>query len=186
MSAEREAELARFTVGAPKPLNGQVILADYDPAWPALFEAQAARIREALGARVVEIHHAGSTSVPGLAAKPVIDMILVVADSADEGAYVPGLEGAGFVLAIREPDWFEHRCLKHTAPTTNLHVFSTGCPEVDRMIAFRDHLRTDETDRRLYEGTKRTLAARTWDFMQDYADAKSEVVATIMERALAR
>lgn len=183
MSATREAAPAKAYVKPPTRVDGQVILADYDPAWPSVFEDLAARIRLALGERVIELHHAGSTSVPGLAAKPVIDIILVVADSADEAAYLAQLEAAGFVLAVREPDWFEHRCLRHSAPAANLHVFSKGCTEVGRMLAFRDHLRTDEADRRLYEETKRSLARRTWAFMQDYADAKSEVVAAIMTRA---
>ncbi len=186
MSAEREAALAASRVGPPRRLDGQVTLNDYDPAWPSVFEGLAARIRLALGERVIELHHAGSTSVPGLAAKPVIDIILVVADSADEAAYIAQLEAIGFVLAVREADWFEHRCLRHSAPAANLHVFSKGCSEVARMLAFRDHLRTDEADRRLYEQTKRSLARRTWAFMQDYADAKTEVVAAIIERALAR
>lgn len=186
MSAEREAALAASRVGPPKRLDSQVTLHDYDPAWPALFEDLATRIRSALGERVLELHHAGSTSVPGLAAKPVIDIILVVADSADEAAYLAQLEAIGFVLSVREADWFEHRCLRHSAPAANLHVFSKGCSEVARMLAFRDHLRTDEADRRVYEETKRSLAKRTWAFMQDYADAKSDVVATIMKRALNR
>jgi GrpB-like predicted nucleotidyltransferase (UPF0157 family) len=184
VSAEREAELAASRIGPPRRLDGQVLLSDYNTAWPSLFEGLAARLRSSLGDRVLELHHAGSTSVPGLAAKPVIDMILIVADSADEGSYLAPLDAAGFALAVREPDWFEHRCLRHSAPDANLHVFSQGCPEIRRMLAFRDHLRTDQDDRRLYEETKRALAARTWAFMQDYADAKSEVVAAIMERAL--
>jgi GrpB-like predicted nucleotidyltransferase (UPF0157 family) len=166
-------------------LNGPVVLADYDPDWPAWYEALAGRVRKALGGRVVALHHAGSTSVPGLAAKPLIDMLLEVADSADEAAYVPDLEAADFVLRIREPDWFEHRLLKSAAPPANLHVYTAGEEEVRRMLAFRDHLRRDGADLALYEATKRTLAARHWARTQDYADAKSEVVAAIMSRALA-
>jgi GrpB-like predicted nucleotidyltransferase (UPF0157 family) len=111
-------------------------------------------------------------------------MILVVADSADEDAYVPEMIAAGYVLRIREPEWFEHRLFKGPGANVNLHVFSAGCSEVGMMLAFRDHLRTDAADRRLYEDTKRTLAARRWRYVQDYADAKSEVVAEIMARAL--
>jgi GrpB-like predicted nucleotidyltransferase (UPF0157 family) len=137
----------------------------------------------ALVADVIALHHVGSTSVPGLAAKPVIDLILEVADSADEEAYVPALEAAGFAFAHREVE-LEHRMLKFPQPKANLHIFSYGCPETVRMIAFRDHLRRDAADRALYEETKRTLAARSWRIVQDYADAKSEVVAQIMSRAL--
>lgn len=167
----------------PEALNGPVVLAEYDPAWPAWYETLAGRVRQALGAGVRALHHAGSTSVPGLAAKPLIDMLLEVADSAHEAAYVPRLEAAGFVLRIREPDWFEHRLLKSAAPAANLHVYTAGEEEVRRMLAFRDHLRRDAADRTLYEATKRSLAARTWERTQDYADAKSEVVAQIMSRA---
>ena len=166
----------------PEPLNAPVTLVDYDPAWPTRYEALAARLRHALGARVIALHHAGSTSVPGLAAKPVIDIVLEVADSADEAAYVSALEAAGFTLRIREPGWFEHRLFRG-APRCNLHVFSAGCEETRRMVAFRDHLRAVESDRRLYEATKRDLAVRTWARMQDYADAKTEVVTQIMSRA---
>jgi GrpB-like predicted nucleotidyltransferase (UPF0157 family) len=166
-------------------LNGPVTLVDYDPAWPVSYEGLAILIDGALGADVGALHHAGSTSVPGLAAKPIIDLVLEVADSADEEAYVPALEAAGFGFVHREPDWFEHRLLKFSQPRANLHVFSIGCPETRRMIAFRDHLRSDAGDRTLYERTKRELAARTWRIVQDYADAKTEVVAEIMSRALA-
>jgi GrpB-like predicted nucleotidyltransferase (UPF0157 family) len=166
-------------------LNGPVILAAYDIHWPAWYETLAGRVRAALGERVLALHHAGSTSVPSLAAKPLIDVLLEVADSANEAAYVPQLEAAGFVLRIREPDWFEHRLLKSAAPAANLHVYTAGEEEVRRMLAFRDHLRSDPADRTLYESTKRSLAARTWERTQDYADAKSEVVGEIMSRALA-
>jgi GrpB-like predicted nucleotidyltransferase (UPF0157 family) len=165
-------------------LNGPVLLAAYDPAWPTAYEALAILIDGALGPDVGALHHAGSTSVPGLAAKPIIDLILEVADSADEEAYVPALEAAGFTFAHREPEWFGHRLMRFVAPKANLHIFSYGCPETVRMIAFRDHLRRDAADRALYEQTKRTLAARSWRIVQDYADAKTEVVAQIMSRAL--
>jgi GrpB-like predicted nucleotidyltransferase (UPF0157 family) len=120
-----------------------------------------------------------------LAAKPIIDVVLVVADSSDEPSYVPELEADGYVLRIREPEWFEHRMLKKPSPDINLHVFSEGCTEVDRMLLFRDWLRHDESDRALYERTKRELATRDWQYLQDYADAKSAVVQEIMARAQA-
>ena len=127
--------------------------------------------------------HAGSTSVPGLAAKPVIDIVLAVPDSSDEGAYVPALEAAGYVLRIREPDWYEHRLFKGPDTNVNVHVFYEGCEEIARMLAFRDHMRVNDADRELYERTKRELAAREWEFVQDYADAKTDVVKEIVARA---
>lgn len=166
----------------PPDPGSEVVLVEHDEGWAAQFAQQEVRIRDALGP--VEVHHAGSTSVPGLAAKPVIDVVLVVADPADEAAYVPALEQAGYVLHLREPHWYEHRVLKGSSPRVNLHVFGPGCPEVTRMLAFRDHLRRTPADRGLYERTKRRLAVRSWGRVQDYADAKSDVVAEIMARAL--
>lgn len=165
------------------PLNNQVELVDYDPDWPAQYETHRQRIVEALGGKIVLLEHVGSTSVPGLAAKPRIDILLIVPDSSDEASYVMQLEAAGFELHIREAVWHEHRCLKGFAPDANLHVFSPGCVEIDRMIGFRDWLRTHDDDRELYESTKRRLAAQEWAFVQDYADAKSEVVEEIRIRA---
>jgi len=169
-------------VNTPTVVNGQVVIVDYDPAWPAMFAREEERIRDALGKRALRIEHMGSTAVPGLPAKPCIDILLVVADSADEPAYVPDLEAAGYVLRIREPDWHEHRVFKGSEMNLNLHVWSEGSPEIDRHIAFRDWLRTHAEDRDLYAATKRELAARHWPHMQDYADAKDAIVAEIQRR----
>lgn len=178
-----EEYLRAVTVGDRVPRNSPIHLAPYDPEWPAMFESLEAHIRQALGDRVLGLEHVGSTSVVGLSAKPVIDMVLVVADSAAEESYVPALEEQGFQLHIREPDWYEHRLLKAPGVRGNLHVFSEGCQEVERMEAFRDWLRAHKADRILYEKTKRELAARTWKYTQHYADAKSEVVEEILVRA---
>ena len=178
-----EEELRATHVGALVPLNSPIYLGKYDPSWPELFRREADRIRAALGARVQMLEHVGSTSVPGLAAKPKIDLLLVVADSANEPDYVPALESAGYILHIREPDWYQHRLFKGPDTDINLHVFSVGCEEIDRMLLFRDWLRTDASDRRLYEETKRKLARTTWKYSQNYADAKTTVVREIMARA---
>ena len=178
-----EREPARVAVGGPRPLSTPIEIADYRLEWPRLYEREEARIRDALGGRAVRIEHVGSTSMPGLPAKPIVDISLEVADSADEAAYVPLLEAAGYTLRIREPEWFEHRGFKGTKTAVNLHVFTAGCEEVDRMLRFRDHLRHDTTDRELYARTKRELAAHEWTYGQQYADAKSEVVQEILARA---
>lgn len=123
------------------------------------------------------------TSVPRLAAKPLIDILLIVPNSADETAYVPALEAAGYVLRIREPDWHEHRLFKGPDTNINLHVFSPDSPEIERMLLFRDWLRSHPTDRQLYERAKRELASREWKYVQNYADAKTEVVEEIIARA---
>jgi GrpB-like predicted nucleotidyltransferase (UPF0157 family) len=172
----------------PADPGSLVVLRSYDPQWPEDYATHEARIRAALGGRALELHHAGSTSVPGLAAKPVIDVVLVVEDASDETSYAEGLVSAGYAFALREPDWHEHRLFKvlDGEPRVNLHVFGPDCPEVARMLAFRDRLRTSEADRLLYERTKRELAGQTWAIVQDYADAKSAVVADIMARSLIR
>ena len=178
------ASTPEFIDGAgPERPDGKIEIRDYDPAWPAMFEAVAGRIRTVLGSGALAVHHAGSTSVPGLAAKPIIDVTLAVADARDEAAYVPPLQAAGFRFVVREPDWFEHRLFKADAPKVNLHVFSDGCSEIARMLRFRDWLRAHPEDRALYEAVKRDLAARDWALVQNYADAKTEVVAQIMARA---
>jgi GrpB-like predicted nucleotidyltransferase (UPF0157 family) len=179
-----EGQLREILVGDMQPLTRPVVLEEYDPEWPRLFEREAERIRGALGDRAVQIEHTGSTSVPGLAAKPIIDITLVVEDTTDEPAYVPALEAGGYVLRIREPDWFEHRLFKGPDTNVNLHVFSRGCEEIERMTRFRDRLRTNDADRELYLRAKRELAARDWKFVQNYADAKSAVVQEILARAL--
>jgi GrpB-like predicted nucleotidyltransferase (UPF0157 family) len=163
----------------------QIEIADYDPDWPAQFERAAARIREALGADTLSLEHVGSTSVPGLPAKPVIDINLTVLDSAGEETYAPRLESAGYKLIVREPDWYEHRMFQGHDPRTNLHVFSQFCAEVARMRMFRDWLRRSPEDLVLYAETKRRLAAMNWDNIQNYADAKQNVVGEIMARAVA-
>jgi GrpB-like predicted nucleotidyltransferase (UPF0157 family) len=181
--ALREAQIRAAWVTEPPRLDAPVTLVEYDPEWPRAFAREESRIRGALGDRVLLLEHCGSTSVPGLAAKPIIDMVFCARDSADEASYAPALEQAGYVLRIREPDWFEHRCFKGPDTNVNLHVFGSGCEEVERMLLFRDTLRRDDAERALYERTKRELAARTWRYVQDYADAKSEVVAQIIARA---
>jgi GrpB-like predicted nucleotidyltransferase (UPF0157 family) len=175
--------LRACTIGELTPYAQQVVVVDYDPAWPALFARESARITAALGPRVLLLEHAGSTSVPGLAAKPIIDMVLAVADSADESAYVPALEAAGYVLRIREPDWFAHRLFKGPDTAVNLHVFSEGCSEIARTLAFRDWLRGHPADRDRYAAAKRELAARAWKYVQHYADAKTPVIQAIMAKA---
>ena len=137
----------------------EIKVVEYDERWPADFERVAARIRAALGDRVLELHHVGSTSVPGLPAKPVIDVDLVVADSADEAAYIPDLVAAGFVHTIREPWWHEHRLVKYDDPVAHVHIFGPDCPEVLRHRMFHDWLVEHEDDRRRYADAKRTAAA---------------------------
>lgn len=178
-----EQEIRNCTVGNLQPLGGKIQIVDYDPLWPEIFRREADRIREVLGSRALRLEHTGSTSVPGLAAKPIVDMVLAVADSATEETYVPILERIGYFLVIRESNWYEHRMLKRRDPAINLHVFSSGCPEIGRMLLFRDWLRNNPADRNLYAETKEGLKQREWKYVQNYADAKTYVIEQILARA---
>ncbi|WMM33765.1 GrpB family protein [Shouchella clausii] len=178
-----DEDLQKVTVGERKPHNAPVTLLEYDPEWPNQFDREASRIRSVLGNKVLQLEHVGSTSVPGLWAKPIIDILLVVIDSADEMTYVPDLEKAGYTLRIREHEWYEHRLFKGPDTDINLHVFSEGASEVTRMLRFRDLLRSNNADRDKYASVKRHLAQRQWRHVQHYADAKSGIVQEIMERA---
>ena len=134
-SSNNEERLKRVTLGELTLLNDPTLLREYDPEWLGQFTREADRIRSVLGARALRIEHVGSTSVPGLIAKPVVDILLVVANSADEPAYVPALQSAGYVLRIREPQWHEHRMFKSTGIDLNLHVFTAGATDraVDKL-----------------------------------------------------
>jgi GrpB-like predicted nucleotidyltransferase (UPF0157 family) len=161
----------------------KITIVSYDPQWPELFQREAERIHGVLGNLALRIDHTGSTAVPGLPAKPIVDITLAVADSSRDAAYVPALQSAGYTLRIREPEWHEHRMLTGPDTAVNLHVFSAGCPEIDRILLFRDWLRSHPADRDLYARTKRTLAQREWNSVDEYATAKGAVIAEILARA---
>jgi GrpB-like predicted nucleotidyltransferase (UPF0157 family) len=182
VTAYEEEFRKRYVGEPPPPLQARIEIRDYDPTWPDLYEREAARIRSLLGERVVRLEHAGSTSVPGLPAKPIVDVVLEVPDTADEAAYVPAMQAAGYVLRIREPEWFQHRLFKGTDTDINLHVFSADCAETDQMLQLRDWLRSNAADRELYGRVKRELAGREWKYVQQYADAKSTVIGEILAR----
>jgi GrpB-like predicted nucleotidyltransferase (UPF0157 family) len=201
------------------PYAEPVVVVAPDPGWAAAFEADRCEIEAVLAGAALAVDHVGSTAVPGLPAKPVIDILLQVTDSADEATYVPALLGLGYRVRVREPAWLEHRVLarrvgagvapghwQHHDPhdpdhhqdhhghqdhhdyddhhDVNLHVLSPrhAAGEIDRMIGFRDWLRTHDVDRDRYAALKRELAGRRWRFVQDYADAKSPLVEQILAR----
>lgn len=175
-------EVAKVRVGGQAR---SVHVVDYDPTWPERFAEIDALVRRALGERALAVEHIGSTSVPGLAAKPIIDANLVVRDSASEADYVPDLEAAGFTLRIREPDWEEHRLLVLESPQANLHVFSPGSGETGRTRMFRDWLRTHPEDRDAYGALKADLAGRGFADVMDYNNHKAAMVYDIYEKAFA-
>lgn len=180
--------LAAIVGDQPAPYQVKVVVADYDSRWPAWYAEEAERIRAAIGPVAVRIDHVGSTSVPGLAAKPIIDIALEVPDSAQEDAYVPALVAAGYDLHIREAEFHQHRCFytridRGHQRDVNLHTYTTGCVELDRYRVFRDWLRANDDDRLLYQSTKQELAKRDWKYVQNYADAKTGVIEEIKARA---
>jgi GrpB-like predicted nucleotidyltransferase (UPF0157 family) len=164
-----------------KPTPEPIVIVDYDPHWPALFEQLAHALQSALGPLALSIEHVGSTSVPGLPAKPVIDIDLTVSNPADEAAYLPQLEQLGYDLTIREPNGHEHRCLRLHDPRVNLHVFGPNCPEVIRHRMFRDWLCQHPDDLALYEQAKRQAAIDVENVMV-YNQRKQAVIHEIYSR----
>ena len=171
-------------VVGPSP-PGKVRVVPYDGAWPERAARLIASLRTALGDRVLALDHVGSTSVPGLAAKPVLDLVLTVADPADEAAYVAALQPLGLLLHIREPDWDEHRMLTRRDRSVNLHVFGPAAPEPRRLVAFRDWLRTHDDDRAAYGALKVALGDQGFARVMDYNNHKAELVYDIYERIFA-
>ena len=159
-----------------------IVLVEPDPAWPARFERERARIAAALGDGALRIDHIGSTAVPGLVAKPIVDVQVTVPDVEDEAAYVPALVAAGYVLRVREPG---HRMLRPPALDVHVHLCDPHSDWGERHRRFRDRLRASDADRERYAAVKRELAAQEWPDMNAYADAKSAVVAEILGRAAA-
>jgi len=157
-----------------------VVVVDPDPSWPATFERHRVVLRRALGGRARRIDHVGSTSVPGLAAKPIVDIQVTVDDPDDEAAFAPDLARAGYELRVREP---RHRMFRTPARDVQVHVWAAGSHDERRHVLFRDWLRVDATDRQRYEDTKRALALRRWRDVNYYAAAKSPVITEIMGRA---
>lgn len=175
-----DEQLAAVLIRPLQPTT--VTLVEYDPAWPLRFAQRAAEVRAALGERVLRLEHHGSTSVPGLIAKPIVDMVLCVADPDDDAAYLPDLEALGYELRVREPG---HRCLRAGEPDepVNLHCWAPDDPEVKRVLTFRDHLRSHPADRDRYAAVKRELAQSEWRDINYYAEAKGPVIRAILERA---
>lgn len=178
-----DEQIAAASVSQRVPAPVEVVAPD--SAWPAEFEQVRAAIIGALGDRALHVEHFGSTAVPGLWAKPFIDVDLTVADSADEAAYVPSLEAAGFVLRVREPDWEEHRMVRGSQPLSNVHIFSPGAIEPQRHTAFRDWLRGHPEDREAYAAVKRELATRGFTDAMHYNNHKAGLIYDIYERIFA-
>jgi GrpB-like predicted nucleotidyltransferase (UPF0157 family) len=178
-------QLGAGLVGAAPTRWETIVVEDYDPAWPERYDAIREVLVEVLGDLIVDVLHVGSTAVPGLPAKPIIDVDLTVEDSGDEESYVPALGRAGYRLVLREPWWHGHRMLVSAEDDVHLHVWPVGVPEPVRHRLFRDWLRTHPEDRELYAGTKRRLARDTVDRPGDYSLAKNDVIDAIFARIFA-
>jgi len=165
-------------IGGPE--KRAIVIEDYDPAWCARFEQVKASLQEALGPRARRIEHFGSTAVPGLGAKGIVDVLVTVDDADDEAAYGPDLEAHGYAIRVRQAG---HRMYRPPTRDVHVHVFTEGGENARVRLLFRDWLRHDEDDRRLYEETKRALARQDWEATNDYSDAKGAVVAEIVARA---
>lgn len=153
---------------------------EYNERWPTLFEQHARKIRETLVDVALRIEHIGSTSVPGLAAKPIIDILLVIADPKNEARYLPALQEAGYELRVREPEFDQHRMVRTPERDVHVHIFPPQSKEIGRYLALRNQLRSNAQDRSEYENLKHALAKREWEDMNDYADAKTEFVEAIL------
>ncbi|MCM6763551.1 GrpB family protein [Rathayibacter sp. ZW T2_19] len=163
-------------IGGVEPL--EVPLHEYDERWPEVFEEHRRRILAVLPR--VRVEHIGSTAVPGLAAKPIIDLVVVVDDITAEEDHLDALLAAGYVLRVREPG---HRLVRTPTRDVHVHVYERGAAAIDAYLLLRDRLRSDPADRALYEGVKRELMRSRWDDMNAYADAKTAVILAIRERA---
>ncbi|GAA1477020.1 GrpB family protein [Nocardioides aestuarii] len=157
-----------------------LFLVDHDPAWAGRFTEHERRIRDALGPAAVQVEHIGSTSVPGLAAKPILDVLVTVEDITAEEDYLAPLLAAGYVLRVREP---AHRLVRTPGRDVHVHVLEVGAPAAEDYLLFRDRLRSHPDERELYEQTKRDLVDQDWSDMNAYADAKTDVIAGIKDRA---
>ena len=164
-------------IGGPE--GGRVRLSPHRAEWAERFTAERERIAAALGPAAERIEHVGSTSVPGLDAKPIVDILVAVADPADPGV-ASALEGAGYVLRVDEE---RHRMFRTPARDVHVHLWVAGSEDVTRHVAFRDRLRASEPDRRAYSELKHGLAEREWDDINDYAEAKGALIGEILARA---
>jgi GrpB-like predicted nucleotidyltransferase (UPF0157 family) len=177
-SEEQDAHLDAVLIGGTE--RRAVVIRDYDEAWPERFTDVQIRVRAALGCAAVRVEHIGSTAVPGLAAKPIVDVLVTVVDPDDEPAFRPALETLGYQLRVREPG---HRMFRTAARDVHVHVWADSDAEVERYLRFRDRLRASSEDRAAYERLKRDLAERDWSDMNYYADAKGSLISAILDRA---
>lgn len=174
---ERDADLDAVLIGGREKRS--IVIVAYDRGWPARFELERERVQGALGPAAIRIEHVGSTAVPGLAAKPIIDVLVTVEDPDDEAVTLAALEAVGYELRVRERG---HRMFRTPERDVHVHIWRDSDPEVTRYLRFRDRLRDSPEDRRAYERLKRELATREWTDMNAYADAKGALIKATLDR----
>ncbi|MCY4581457.1 MAG: GrpB family protein [Chloroflexi bacterium] len=164
----------------------QIEIADYNPGWPLAFEREASAILEARRSWVVEVHHVGSTSVPGLAAKPVLDMLPVAAGPAEALEAVHRMVALGYRYRGENgiPGRLYFQKDVDGRDVAHVHMFPVGHPAIRTHLAFRDHLRTHPETARDYERLKRELAAKHVDDREAYTDAKAGFIEGVIAIAL--
>jgi len=161
-----------------------VVIAAYDPGWPELFSALAASLRQSLGQTALRIDHIGSTSVPGLDAKPVVDVQISVVSFEPLDAFRIPIEGVGFVFRARNPDltkrYFRERPGERR---THIHVRRAGSWSEQSNLLFRDYMRDHKEDAIRYADLKRRLAQQYGDDRYGYTDAKAPFIWEILAKA---
>ena len=172
-----DEHLDAVLIGGREPRVLEIV--DYTPLWHERFETERRRIGDALGPTALRIDHVGSTAVPGLAAKPIVDIMVTVDDPDDESSYREQFEQIGYVLRVREPG---HRMFRTRERHVHVHIWPAGSLDERRHLVFRDWLRSNAADRAEYERAKRSLVGLYPD-MNYYANAKTAVIESIMQRA---
>jgi len=166
----------------PRPIT----IVPYNPSWPVFYEREKRRILQVIGECVVDIDHIGSTAVPGLSAKPIIDIMAGLRGPSDAEACLPILGESGYDDVTPEPeedDWFY--CLGRGVHGigVHLHLVKAGSQFQERHILFRDCLRTSQEDARRYQVLKERLAFEYGDMREEYTIAKTEFIESIIEKA---
>jgi GrpB-like predicted nucleotidyltransferase (UPF0157 family) len=156
------------------------VIEQYDPAWPDCFETHRRRISEALGVVARRVDHVGSSAVPGLAAKPIVDIQVSVPDVEDEASYLDPLVSVDYQLRVREQG---HRMFRTAAFDVHVHVCDAGSDWERRHLLLRDWLRRSAADHEAYGNLKLRLQQEDWETMNHYADAKSGLIAEMTVRA---
>jgi GrpB-like predicted nucleotidyltransferase (UPF0157 family) len=179
-SPRLDAAFDRVVIGSRQP--GPVTLVKCDPMWPTQFEALRAELAGTLGPLATGIEHVGSTAVPHLAAKPIIDVLVTVESIDPDEIYAAPLAAIGYELRVREPG---HRMFRPATRDVHVHVWAEGSQEAEDYVLLRNRLRASPADRDAYEALKRELARHDWPDVNYYAEAKSPMVRELLARARA-